>query len=58
MRRKSVPHTSAQQIGQTLESWVSAEWSIRQPYLNIDQVYNSFKLQAYALILLRGVGHP
>jgi hypothetical protein len=47
-----------QQIGQTLESWVSAEWSIRQPYLNIDQVYNSFKLQAYALILLRGVGHP
>ncbi|EIM91274.1 glycoside hydrolase family 13 protein [Stereum hirsutum FP-91666 SS1] len=30
------------QIGQTLESWV----------------YNAFKLQAYALILLRGEGHP
>ncbi|KAL1949454.1 hypothetical protein VTO73DRAFT_8335 [Trametes versicolor] len=40
--RRQSRHGNCQQIGQTLESWVGS----------------AFKLQAYALILLYGDGHP
>ncbi|ETW83039.1 glycoside hydrolase family 13 protein [Heterobasidion irregulare TC 32-1] len=46
------------QIGQTLQSWVCQAICVQFYALNPLQVDSNFKLQAYALILLRGEGHP